>query len=189
MSAARIVIVTAASPPPPSLPSSPIATTVSATVAAAAAAAAARPPSQIRSTVMRKGKTKGKGMAFVQSQVFGADGELATSAQFAFGGSRYESSFDETLVPMIAEVPRPEECTSLFDGAGMRPQVLAIVTVIATSATALATATALALRHRCYHRTRHHHHYRPRQRWYSRHCTNHLAATTAISSRTILKPA
>ena len=76
---------------------------------------------EIRAEIIRRNKTKGKGMAFVRGEVI-ADGSLATTAMFAFGASR-TSGFDEAsgVAGPSSPLPGPGECVSLFHGAGMRP--------------------------------------------------------------------
>ena len=52
----------------------------------------------VKTTVLRRGKAKGKGMAFVRAEMFAAEsGELATSCQFAFGADRLASAFHSTM--------------------------------------------------------------------------------------------
>ena len=73
---------------------------------------------EVRARTIRSGKT----MAFVNSELFTSEGELATTCMWAFGSSR-ESAFAEDMgvEPQLAFLPSPEECSSLFDGAKFVP--------------------------------------------------------------------
>ena len=78
----------------------------------------------VKTTVLRRGKAKGKGMAFVRAEMFAAEsGELATSCQFAFGADRLASAFHSTMGvdDPPAALPGPDASPSLFASSAAFP--------------------------------------------------------------------
>ena len=75
----------------------------------------------VTAEIIRRGKTKGKGMAFVRSDI-ACGGAPATSAVFAFGGVR-QSAFDEVhdVAGPPPDLPGPEQAEPFFDARGLEP--------------------------------------------------------------------
>jgi hypothetical protein len=72
---------------------------------------------------LREGKARGKGMAFVRGEMLTSnDGQTATSATFAFGAPRVDSTFNVSLVPPPpSHLLEPDKCPSLFEVQEFRP--------------------------------------------------------------------